>query len=109
MRRGCLATTSRADVQSQPQRLMGETGSTGAAGEGSKARRMEYSLLCEWMMWLRDSEGRDRAGSEADFKGILRIHSLPGLKESIPVDRLKEGLYQDSVAAVAELQTRGTV
>lgn len=88
MRRGCLATTSRADVQSQPQRLMGETGSTGAAGEGSKARRMEYSLLCEWMMWLRDSEGRDRAGS---------------------VDRLKEGLYQDSVAAVAELQTRGTV
>jgi len=59
-------------------------------------------------MWLGDSEGRDRAGSEADFKGILRIHSLPDSKESIPVDWFL-GLCQDGVAAVAELQARVTV
>ena len=40
MCRGCLATTSKADVQSQ-RLLTGGTESTGAAGEGSKARRME--------------------------------------------------------------------
>ena len=77
MRRGCLARTSRADVQSQRRVLSGETESTGAAGEGSKARRMEKSLLFEWVMWLGDAEGRDRAGSDAGFKGIVRIHFAP--------------------------------
>lgn len=45
MCRGCLARTSKADAQSQRPGLSGETESTGAAGEGSKARRMGKSLL----------------------------------------------------------------
>ena len=77
MCRGCLAKTWRADVQSYQRVLMGETESMGAAGGHSKARRMEKPLLCEWMMVLEDSEGRDRACSDAIFKGILRIQSLP--------------------------------
>lgn len=47
---------------------MGETESTDAAGEHSKARRIEKSLLCEWMMWLGVSEERDRASSDALLK-----------------------------------------
>ena len=65
MCRGSLAKTWRVDVQSHQRVLMGETESTGAAGEHSKARRNEKPLQCEWMMELEDSEGRDRGSADA--------------------------------------------
>ena len=67
-----------------------------------------------WMMWLGDAEGRDRAGSDAGYKGM---DFAPGLYKVGRVNIVDTDLLvirmavsrRRNLAAVAELQTRVTV
>lgn len=66
------------------------------------------------MMWLGDAEGRDRAGSDAGYKGM---DFAPGLYKVGRVNIVDTDLLvirmavsrRRNLAAVAELQTRVTV